>query len=126
MTTLSQVQAMVDSLTNADRQDVSDGWHSFASHYEHRRAYNVALFNLLHKVKFCPVVKSWKHNDGEYCFGEEKEWFIVVAQLPCGQISNHYKKNHWDEFKVPEEEKSPFPFDGHTPEDVINRLLSML
>jgi hypothetical protein len=28
------------------------------------------------------------HSDGTQCFNGQ--WFIVVAQLPTGQISNHY------------------------------------
>jgi len=31
---------------------------------------------------------------GEYCFGGG--WFLVVAVLPTGQISNHYELKHWD------------------------------
>jgi hypothetical protein len=69
------------------------------------------------------VHKSWRHNDGELCFGGG--WFIVVAVLPTGQISNHYKAEDWDLFQIPETEKALFEFDGHTTEDVIERLLSI-
>jgi hypothetical protein len=40
--------------------------------------------------------KSLKHSDGELCFSEG--WFIVVAELPTGQISNHYKVEDMDLF----------------------------
>jgi hypothetical protein len=66
------------------------------------------------------VHKSWKHNDGELCFGGG--WFIVVAILPDGQISNHYEAKDWDLFEIPEVEIAKYPFDGHTAADVLERL----
>lgn len=119
-------------------ENTSDGYHTFKELYEFRKAYNVALFNEWGKKrqgKFTPewgvidwqpqydVHKSWRHNDGELCFGGG--WFIVVAVLPSGQISNHYKAEDWDLFKIPEVEKAKYPFDGHTGSDVINRLLNL-
>ncbi len=77
----------------------------------------------VYKVKY-DVHKSLRHNDGELCFGGG--WFVVVAMLPDGQITNHYKIEDWDLFKIPTEEKAKYPFDGHTGEDVINRLKNIL
>jgi len=70
------------------------------------------------------VHKSWKHNDGELCFGGG--WFVVVAVLPTGQISNHYEAKDWDLFKIPEVEKAKYEFDGHTANDVLERLKSLI
>jgi hypothetical protein len=66
------------------------------------------------------VHKSWKHNDGNPCFGGG--YFIVTAKLPSGQISNHYLSNRWNDFKVPETSKALFPFDNHTSQNVLERL----
>jgi len=122
---------------------VSDGYHTFDELYEFRKMYNAALFNEWGRqyqtseessvyppvnafdlnrgvTRKYDVHKSWKHNDGEECFGGG--WFIVVAMLPSGQISNHYKAEDWDLFKIPEVEKAKYPFDGHTGQDVIERL----
>lgn len=115
-------------------ENTSDGYHTFKELYEFRKAYNVALFNEWGRKGLIPnpngsyhpkyyVHKSWKHHDGELCFGGG--WFIVVAVLPTGQISNHYKAEDWDLFKIRETEKALFEFDGHTSEDVINRLLKL-
>jgi hypothetical protein len=115
-------------------ENTSDGYHTFKELYEFRKAYNVALFNewglqketYWENIRTTPkynVHKSWRHNDGELCFGGG--WFIVVAVLPTGQISNHYKAEDWDLFQIPETEKALFEFDGHTTEDVIERLLSI-
>jgi len=100
--------------------DTSDGYHTFNELYEFRKAYNVALFNEWAAANKCSVHKSWRHHDGEKCFGGG--WFIVVAITHNGQISNHYEAKDWDLFKVPEVEKAVFEFDGHTGLDVINRL----
>lgn len=119
-------------------ENTSDGYHTFKELYQFRKAYNVALFNEWGSKKYWKwseklgcgeqlpkydVHKSWKHHDGEPCFGGG--WFIVVAILPSGQISNHYKAEDWDLFKIPETETAKYPFDGHTGQDVINRLLNL-
>jgi hypothetical protein len=105
--------------------NTSDGYHTFNELYEFRKAYNVALFNEWAKfdIPQYDVHKSWKHNNGELCFGGG--WFIVVANLPNGQISNHYEAKDWDLFKIPIVDKAKYEFDGHTGEDVIKRLLSL-
>ncbi len=120
---------------NKITENTSDGYHTFKELYDFRKAYNVALFNewgsqiveekklggaIVKSIKY-NVHKSWKHHDGELCFGGG--WFIVVAFLPTGQISNHYKAEDWDLFQIPETKKALFEFDGHTGQDVIDRLL---
>jgi len=100
--------------------NTSDGYHTFNELYEFRKAYNVALFNEWASNGKCSVHKSWRHNDGELCFGGG--WFIVVAVLPQGQISNHYEAKDWGLFSVPETERALFEFDGHTGTDVVERL----
>lgn len=128
--------------------ELSDGYHTYDELYEFRKMYNAVLFNewainyyevlkdyedidvkILHpeiqlflngiKPKY-DVHKSWRHHDGELCFGGG--WFIVSAKLPTGLISNHYKAEDWDLFQVPEVEKALFEYDGHTPENVLLRL----
>ena len=89
--------------------------------YEIRKAYNVALFNEWAINGKYNVHKSRKHYDGLFPF-EREDWFIVCAELPTGQISNHYELKDWDLFKIPIKDKALYPFDGHTTQDVINRL----
>lgn len=81
-----------------DMGNVSDGYHTFNELYRYRMLYNAAFFNELAKgdVKVC---KSHKHYDGEECFGGG--WFIVMAELPTGQISNHYENRYWELFNIP-------------------------
>lgn len=128
MQVFNEVQNAINSLP--DKGELSDGYHTFNELYEFRKMYNAALFNQWAKdcipnpngtiaYKY-DVHKSWRHNNGDLCFGGG--WFIVVAMLPEGQISNHYPAKDWDLFRVPELEKARYEFDGHTGKDVIQRL----
>lgn len=152
---VERVHSLNDAIklnTNAgqiDANDISDGYHTFGQLYDCRLAFNVALFNewardyykfkktfentfdlhprikqdLNNNKPEYNVHKSIRHHDGELCFGGG--WFIVVAILPRGQISFHYKMEDWDKFKIPETKKALYEFDGHTTEDVINRLINI-
>lgn len=88
--------------------------------YDFRLTYNALLFNEWAENQKYEVYKSRRHGDGELCF--DGEYFIVVAQLPTGQVTNHYHIRHWDMFKINEYEKVKEDFDGHTSSDVIERL----
>ena len=115
----------LDSLKNKiDNGEFSDGYHTFNELYEFRKLYNALLFNEWAKNEEVEVYKSKRHYDNKECFGGG--WFIVVAMLPSGQISNHYELKDWDLFDIPEYEKSKYEFDGHTPEDVRVRMISFL
>lgn len=138
------VQELALGLPEFLKQNLSDGYHTFEELYLFRKIYNAVLFNewakpymdrlnaiekglISHADMVLPkydLHKSWKHNDGELCFGGG--WFIVVAILPSGQISNHYEAKDWDLFKVPIVEKAKYEFDGHTSADVIVRLKSLI
>lgn len=106
--------------------DVSDGFHTFAELYRHRMLLNAALFNAWANAAewgldgtVNGVHKSLLHSDGAAPFGGG--WFIVVAQLPTGQVSYHYPLEHWDLFDVPEQERAAV-WDGHTAEQAADRL----
>ena len=103
-----------------DIENFSDGYHTFNELYEFRKLYNALLFKEWKKNGKYEVYKSKRHYNGELCFGGD--WFIVVAILPTGQISNHYEMKDWDLFDIPEYEKSKYEFDGHTSQDVLKRL----
>ena len=108
------------------RGEASDGHHTHNELYAYRLAYNALYFNMLAGYSQGSVTKSYRHHDGEPCFGVTEEgnrWFIVTAELLGGQVSNHYREKHWDLFKVPEVETAP-EWDGHTPDVALERLLS--
>ena len=101
--------------------DLSDGYHTYRELYDFRKVYNAVLFNEWAKQSKYQVHRSERHHDGELCFGGG--WFIVVAILPNGQISNHYKMEDWGLFiSVPTTDKALFEYDGHDSKDVLMRL----
>jgi len=103
--------------------EASDGYHTHRELYEYRMLYNAhAARGWL--AAGIPVVRSWRHSDGELCFGGG--WFIVSADLPTGQVSNHYMAACWDLFSEIPEVDLPPEYDGHTPSDVAERLRAAL
>lgn len=126
MTLLQEIQELINKGIEEDNDfkenEIFDGYHTFGQLYEFRKLYNANLFNEWAKQGLFDVHKSRKHNDGEECFGGG--WFIVVALLPTGQISNHYKDEDWDLFQCVDVPTAKYEFDGHTGADVVDRLKS--
>lgn len=100
-----------------------DGYHTFDELYEFRKLYNAGMFNQLYLTGQYNVHKSKKHSDGGDCFGGG--WFIVMADLPTGQISNHYELKDWDLFRCVAKDTAD-KWDGHTAQDVMDRLNNFL
>ena len=92
-----------------------DEYHTMEELYHYRMLYNALAANALPDLS----CKSWRHSDGGKCFGGG--WFVVYMTLPSGQVSNHYRAEHWELFHVPEVERAP-EYDGHTPQEAAERL----
>ena len=69
-------------------------------------------------------LKSQRHADGDHPFNDE-DYFVVMAELPTGQISQHYKMKHWSLFKIPTRSTSN-EWDGHTTVDTHARIQSYI
>lgn len=117
-----EIQTAIYNLDDSDIDQISDKYHTFGELYQYRRLYNALLFNEWARDKKYNVHKSMNHSDGLPCFGG---LFVVVAELPTGQISNHYNMRDWDLFKIPEMDV-PVEYDGHTPAMVAERLTKFL
>lgn len=100
---------------------MADEHHSVQELYDYRMAYNALIFNEWADWGVNDVHKSWRHNDGEECFGGG--WFIVSATTPHGQVTNHYAAEFWQYFKV-EARDIASKWDGHTPDVALQRLLA--
>lgn len=100
-----------------DIGEFSDGYHTFNSLY-HQRAILFATIVNQNKERSW---KSFKHEDGELCFGGG--WFIVGVDTPEGSYTYHYENKYWDMFHCNALEFGKH-WDGHTEEDVT-RLLSL-
>lgn len=103
--------------------DCTDGYHTMSELYDHRRALTAALVNTvvsLFGADFDATGKSHLHEDGTMFDG----YFIVWIQTSMGLVSYHYGLEYWDQFKCKEFPNAP-EYDGHTSQDVIERLLSL-
>ena len=97
--------------------EMSDGYHTFNGLYYQRMVLFAALVNA-HNGR---AWKSWKHEDGEPCFGGG--WFVVGIDTPQGSYTYHYEDKYWDWFGCDELPVAKH-WDGHTEKDVT-RLLSL-
>ena len=100
-----------------DKGEISDGFHTFNELYHHR----CILFAALVKAHKHRAWKSWRHEDGQPCFGGG--WFIVGIDTPQGSYTYHYEADKWGLFDCVELQEGKH-WDGHKPEDVT-RLLSL-
>lgn len=101
-----------------DIGDVSDGFHTFNGLYEQRRI----LFAALVKAYKDKAWKSFRHEDGEWCFGGG--WFIVGIDTPEGSYTYHYENKYWDMFDCADLPRAKH-WDGHTEADAEVRLMSL-
>lgn len=100
--------------------DASDGYHTFTELYEHRHTVFIALCRVLvESANHNGVWRSKLHSDGSAYEG----WFILgIAKKLGEQITYHLPISKWESTDFAETlEKAP-EYDGHTPEDVLNRL----
>ena len=102
----------------SDIGEVSDGFHTFNGLYEQR----MILFAALVKAYKDKAWKSYRHEDGEYCFGGG--WFIVGIDTPEGSYTYHYENKYWDMFDCVDLPRAKH-WDGHTEEDAETRLMSL-
>jgi hypothetical protein len=101
-----------------DEVEISDGYHTFTQLYDHRIRLYITLCNYLHVFANKDCWKSKKHSDGSVWEG----WFLAGIGKDKGhQITYHLPMSVFYDLHVPELEHAP-EFDGHTPEDVLERL----
>ena len=109
-----------------------DGYHTFDELYDHRITLFIALCRHMHELlgmenpgKF-KVWRSKRHSDGELCFGTGTQYVLGIGTEKGKQITYHIPIERWDDTNFVglndgDLEKAP-EFDGHTSDDVLNRL----
>lgn len=117
-TELKRREAICEVAGVKDIGELSDGFHTFNSLYEQR----MILFAALVKAYKDMAWKSYRHEDGEYCFGGG--WFIVGIDTPEGSYTYHYENKYWDMFDCVDLPRSKH-WDGHTEADAETRLMSL-
>lgn len=101
-------------------ENFTDGNHTFKELYHHRAVLTAVICNVYNSI-------SWK---SKHHYDEENDpmfdgMFIVGLDTPEGQATYHYPLEYWDLFNVKELEHAP-EYDGHTPDDAIKRIESLI
>lgn len=114
-----------------DLSKVSDGYHTIAELYDHRITLYIALCRIFQRREFTdkqkygdsPDLAIWrsrKHSDGKPSY---PGWFIMGIRKDEGsQISYHIPLDRWDETDFAETLDRAPEWDGHTSNDVLERL----
>lgn len=102
-----------------------DGYHTFDELYDHRITLYIALCGNIIRYGQTIAWRSKKHSDGELCFGTGTQFILGIGKEQGEQISYHIPIERWNETNFAETlEKAP-EWDGHTSEDVLNRLKAL-
>lgn len=117
-TELKRREAICKAAGVNDIGELSDGFHTFNGLYEQR----MILFAALVKAYKDRAWKSYRHEDGEWCFGGG--WFIVGIDTPEGSYTYHYENKYWDMFDCADLPSGKH-WDGHTEADAETRLMSL-
>lgn len=97
--------------------EFSDGYHTFNELYHHRAVLFCKICELFPELAW----KSLLHDTGDMYDG----MFIVGIDTEYGQATYHFDIDpYWYMFGVKELEKAP-KWDGHTPDDAIERIDNM-
>lgn len=103
-----------------DTKKVTDKYHTFGQLYMQR----TLLFSIICNQNKDIAWKSKKHFDEENdpMFNGD---FAVGLNTPAGPACYHCKMKYWDLFDVPEIDNAP-QYDGYTPEEALERLMTIL
>jgi hypothetical protein len=113
-------EALNALIKEADKNKISDGYHTFGELYDHRNILFVKLAKLIKEANTHHVWRSIKQSDGSI----DNDWFIMGVCKDAGeQISYHLPIALWTLTMFAETlDKAP-EWDGHTSNDVLNRLI---
>lgn len=118
---LESIQADINNLTSDEKENISDGYHSFKELYSQRITIWKAFITSLTLIPNCPynVYKCKKHHDGTGYDG----WFMsLVIGANNEQISYHLPDSEWDTCSGIIYEQAPVPWDGHGCDEVLERI----
>lgn len=116
------VKALIEgmSLNNLDIKSLNDKHHNFKDYLKQRTI--ILAWACNSNPSLC--WKSKKHYDEENdpMFNGD---FVVGINTSLGYSTFHIKLEYWDLFLIPEIERA-YPYDGHSPEENIQRILSLI
>lgn len=120
MSNIKEINELIKLLP--DTTEVSDGYHTFGELYEHRCLLFIMLCNMSGQGWGGDnIYKTRKNFDKQ----EWEGWFILTMNNApkFKQISYHIPNKYWDLCDCKEEEYN-YNYDGHTSNDVLERMKS--
>jgi hypothetical protein len=126
MSKVEDINRLIQS-HQVDTNLISDGYHAFGELYEHRIELFIALckiirFSTVYADKAVFPWKSHKHSDGSAIDG----WFVMGIDFRKGeQITYHLPDKYWERCWFAHEYEQAPEWDGHTSNDVLERLRSL-
>lgn len=116
---MTKEEAINVLIQGTDTNKISDGYHTFGELYEHRIQLWIALCRNVMDQPNQNVWRSKKHSDGTNIDG----WFIVgITTRRHEQLSYHLPISKWNDCHFIEEHERAPEWDGHTSEDMLQRL----
>ena|SRR3990167_11478832 len=109
------------------KECLCDSYHTFGELYEHRFRLFISLCRLVeekyhHQHKPSPVWRSKLHSDGTKYDG----WFILgIYHNERDQITYHLPMEKWKETDWVITQNNAPEYDGHTSDDVLERLKTL-
>lgn len=115
---VDEINKLISSIRH--KGEISDGYHTFDELYHHR----AVLFAVICHDHQDIAWKSKQHNDPNEPMYDGM--FIVGINTPMGQSTYHYDIDpYWNMFDVKELDRAP-KWDGHTPDEAIKRIESLI
>jgi len=106
---------------------ISDGYHTFDELYEHRYLLFLALLDVWKEdcdYEWLPWKSKTHWMDGKLVPVWDG-WFVAGMMTRTGQITYHLPIKYWDKCNVEHLEEMP-AYDGHSSQDVLQRLEAFL
>lgn len=115
-----------------EEMDAQDGYHTFKELYNHRITLYIALARMTQSYtdmanhefgsERIRIWRSKKHSDGEICFGTGTQFVLGIGTGKGKQITYHIPIERWEETNFAETLEQAPEWDGHTSDEVIERL----
>lgn len=114
-------EEIINNLIQREKVDtnlITDGFHTFGELYEHRITLFIALARALVHARTLKYIWRFKTDDN---------WFLLGINKREGeQITYHLPISKWDQTEFADTVSARPLYDGHTSQDVLDRLNKLI
>jgi len=129
--TVEEINKQLANLSEEERNNVSDWYHTFGELYEHRCVLYIALINFAYKYE--EQFREFYYRKADHLQysstnlkrkDKQKTWiYFIKWKIYWKQVSYHLPIKYWDKLKNVTEQEKANKRDWHTSQDVLDRLL---